>query len=75
MAVVAGGPGDRPPGLPRLSLVLPVAVELETGERRNGEISAAPPGYTQLPASTETRFQKQIPSFFNHFFPYGDPLL
>lgn len=56
------------PRPPRLSLELPAAAGLETGERRNGEVSAAPSGYAQLPAGTETRFQKQIPSFFNHFF-------
>lgn len=66
------GPGDGqetgPQASPGLSLELPVAAGLETGERRNGEVSVAPSGYAQLPAGTETRFQKQIPSFFNHFF-------
>lgn len=36
---------------------------------RKREISVAPSGYAQLPVSTETMFQKQISSFFNHFFP------
>lgn len=66
------GPGDGqetgPQASSGLSLELPAAAGLETGERRNGEVSAAPSGYAQLPAGTETRFQKQIPSFFNHFF-------
>lgn len=75
--MTVGGLGERPPDLPGSCSELPVAVGLGTGERQgeNREVFAAPSGYTELPASTETRLQKQTLSFFNHFSPYDDPLL